>query len=460
MNRNRFRLTSAAKLNLKKLATVVGLLAVSALSNARPISPVSDEDYLPVDAAKAKLGQMLFFDKELSGNRNISCSTCHHPLAGTSDGLSINLGEGARGISVNRDPGSYPPAPSDPIDRGARNAPALFDLGANDFKFLMHDGRFGHDPDSGYFFTPAGDDLPAGFEHLLEVISIFAFTDVQEMLGQPGENDVADAAYAQNSPFTAVWNKLVERIRAVPAYEPLVLDAYPELNDLSELSIVHVGRAIAHFQTHAFSTSPDNPVDRFLKGERTAISQEAKKGYQLFVGKAGCVQCHNGPFLTDQSFHAIGVPQIGPGFNGVGHAGREDFGLEGVTGNPVDRYKFRTPPLRNVALTGPWGHDGAFSSLEDMVRHHLDPFTSLRNYDISQAILPSRADLDEIDKVCVSEPVVNDSIASRVMLEPVYLSEREFEHLMSFLYALTDPSAYNLRKFVPRRVPSGNTLSD
>ncbi|MDO8343621.1 MAG: cytochrome c peroxidase [Cellvibrio sp.] len=425
------------------------------------IRAIKASDYFPVDTKKAALGQALFFDKELSGNRNISCSTCHSPLSGTSDGLSINLGEGARGFGMSRNPGTYPPAPTDPLERGQRNAPSLFDRGAKEFTTLMHDGRIELDSSPDGFLTPAGDELPPGFNNLLEVISIFAFTEIQEMLGQPNENDVAAAAAVQGSLFTPVWNKLVERVKAQPNYHPLIFAAYPELNgNIDGFSIVHVGRAIANFQSSAFRTSLNTPVDRFLKGDDGAISKEAARGYKLFTGKAQCSSCHNGPFLTDQKFHAIGVPQIGPGFGGVGNDGREDFGREGVTNDINDRYKFRTPPLRNVALTGPWGHDGAFNMLEDVVRHHLDAKKSLHNYDPSQCVLPSRLDLDDLDYIAVNNPATIYEIERRIEIPKIRLNEKEFDDLMAFMFALTDPEHLDLRHTVPKSVPSGLTLAD
>lgn len=429
---------------------------------SRAIRAIQASDYFPVDPKKAALGQAIFFDKELSGNRNISCSTCHSPLASTSDGLSINLGEGAHGFSVSRDPGNFPPAPSDPLERGQRNAPALFNLGAKEFVFFMHDGRFALDDSPDGFLSPAGDDLPQqGFSNLLEVVSIFAFTEIQEMLGQVGENDIADAAASLNSPFVAVWDKLVERIKAQPNYHELIFAAFPELHgNIDNFTIVHVGKANAHFQSSAFRTSLDSPFDRFLKGDEGAISEEAARGYKLFTGKAQCVSCHNGPFLSDQKFHAIGVPQIGPGFGGVGNDGREDFGREGVTQNARDRYKFRTPSLRNVALTGPWGHDGAFKTLEGIVRHHLDAERSLYNYNPSQRVLPSRADLDALDLIATNNPDTRRAIAQRIELDKIRLNDKEFKELMAFLHALTDPKSVDLRHTVPKSVPSGLTLAD
>jgi len=144
----------------------------------------------------------------------------------------------------------------------------------------------------------------------------------------------------------------------------------------------------------------------------------------------------------------------------VGQEGREDFGREGVTGNPRDRYRFRTPSLRNVALTGPWGHDGAFNSLEAMVRHHLDPARSLQEYDPSQRVLPSRPDLDALDLIAFNNAASREAIARRIELQPVPLSDAQVAELLEFLRALTDPSALDLRKLVPQRVPSGLPLDE
>jgi cytochrome c peroxidase len=337
--------------------------------------------------------------------------------------------------------------------------PMLFNLGASEFKALFLDGRISvdHGVPQG-FRSVAGSDLPFGFERLMEAISIFAFTEAQEMTGSPGTNEIADAAAL--SPFVGVWEAVVARIRAIPEYQELFFKAFPQLRrDPGKITIVHVGKAIGAFQAAAFR-SDNSPFDRFLRGDRSALSRAADRGRRLFYGRAGCAGCHSGTFQTDQGFHAIGVPQIGPGFGGVGNDGREDFGREGVTGDPRDRYKFRTPSLRNVALTGPWGHDGAFNSLEGVVRHHLDPVRSLEEYDPSQRVLPSRPDLDALDLIAFKNPATTAAIASRVELRPVDRSDSELADLIEFLRALTDPSALDLRKQVPSRVPSGLPLAE
>ncbi len=448
------RILTCTGSNLARMA-----LAAALMTSGRSAQASGPTDFPPRRPAREALGRLLFFDKITSGNRNMSCATCHSPIVATTDGLSINIGTGGQGLSVLRDAGVYPPGAHDPRERGQRNMPMLFNLGASEFKALFHDGRISVDPRVPQGFrSVAGADLPFGFERLLEAISIFAFTEAQEMTGQPGTNEIADAAV--HSPFVGVWDAVVARIRAIPEYQELFFKAFPQLGrDPGRITIVHVGKAIGAFQAAAFR-SDNSPYDRFLRGDRSALSRAADVGRRLFYGKARCASCHGGTFQTDQGFHAIGVPQIGPGFGGVGNDGREDFGREGVTGDPADRYKFRTPSLRNVALTGPWGHDGSFNSLEGIVRHHLDPVRSLEGYDPTQRVLPSRPDLDALDLVAFHNPATTSAIASRIELEPVDLTEAELSDLIEFLRALTDPSAQDLRAHVPPRVPSGLPLAE
>ena len=114
--------------------------------------------------------------------------------------------------------------------------------------------------------------------------------------------------------------------------------------------------------------------------------------------------------------------------------------------------------LRNVALTGPWGHVGTYDSLEAVVRHHLNPEASLYNYDETQAVLPELATAD--DFTVTHDPSVLNEIALANELQPVALTKREFTKLMDFLHALTDPSSIDLRSDIPRQVPSGLPLAE
>ena len=128
--------------------------------------------------------------------------------------------------------------------------------------------------------------------------------------------------------------------------------------------------------------------------------------------------------------------------------------------NAVDRYRFRVPTLRNVALKAPYGHAGAFESLEGVVRHHLDAIGSLATYDTAQAVLPPRRDLDALDFVIMDDHVSVANIAAANELAPVQLTEPEIRDLIEFLHALTDPSSIDLRDDVPGSLPSGNTLAE
>ena len=424
-------------------------------------APATDDDFYPRDPAKEELGKLLFSDKILSGNLNLSCATCHHPLSDTGDGLSLPIGEGGNGLGVTRDTGQGAAAVP---ERVPRNAPPVFNLGAKEYERMFHDGRVAVDPaqPSG-FLSPAGDALPAGLANVLAAQAMFPVTSGTEMAGQEGENPIADAAAAGQLAGTGgVWEQLAARLQAIPEYVELFREAFADIETADEITYVHAANAIAAFEAAAWRAD-DSPFDRYLRGNRGAMSSEQRAGMKLFYGKAECARCHTGTFQTNHEFAAIGMPQIGPGKgdNLPPHTdGLDDFGRERVTGDPADRFAFRVLSLRNVALTGPWGHDGAYNTLEAVVRHHLDPETALRNYDPSQAVLPSREDLDALDFAIMNDAASVDAIAAAIVLEPVELSEREIGQLIDFLHALTDPSSVDLRRDMPLRVPSGLPVYD
>jgi len=411
---------------------------------------------------KAELGRLLFFDKILSGNLNISCASCHHPLAGTGDGLSLPVGEGGQGLGITRDTGIGAAAVH---ERVPRNAPPLFNLGAREFDRLFHDGRVEENPfvPSG-FDSPAGGDLPHGLDNVLAAQAMFPVTSGAEMAGQPGENPQADAAaLGRLTGPSGVWELIAQKLRALPEYVGLFMAAYPgEIRDGSEIRFVHAANAIAAFEASAWRLD-NSPFDQYLRGMRKALSMQAHMGMKLFYGRGGCGSCHSGTFQTDHDFHAIAMPQIGPGKgdNQEGYTdGSDDFGREGVSGDPADRFRFRTPSLRNVALSPPYGHAGAFHLLEAVVLHHLDAVNSLHEYDAGQAALPSRANLDELDLVLMNDENRRNAIADTNVLDPVNLDENDIRALLAFLHALTDPAALDMRKVVPASVPSGLPMWD
>ena len=423
-------------------------------------TPAMDSDFHEdsnPNPAKVQLGRFLFFDKILSGNRNISCATCHHSLTDTGDGLSLPIGEGGRGTGVIRGTGIGADAVH---ERVPRNAPPVFNLGAREFHVMFHDGRVAVDASqpSG-FLSPAGDDLPTGLENVLAAQAMFPVTSGTEMAGQAGENSIADAAAAGNLAGPGgVWEQLALRLQAIPEYVDLFIDAFDHINAAGDISYADAANAIAAFEAKAWRFD-NSPFDRFMRGEKSAMSRAARYGMVLFYGKAGCANCHSGTFQTDHNFHAIAMPQIGQG-KGDGPSGHEDFGRKRVTGEASDQFKFRTPSLRNVALTGPWGHAGAYNSLEAIIKHHLDPVESLLNYDRSQAVLPPRPDLDAVDFLVMDDAGLVGNIAAANELAPVNLNNKELMYLVDFIHALTDPAAIDLRSDIPMQVPSGLPMAD
>jgi cytochrome c peroxidase len=443
------------------LLCLVLSLSAGSFSVDRSALAILDSDFQDRDPDKEALGQLLFFDKVLSGNRNMSCATCHHPFSGTGDALSLPIGEGGKGLGRARTTGRGDDAVH---ERVPRNSPALFNLGAKEFVVMFHDGRVMVDPaqPSG-FATPAGADLPNGLDSALAAQAMFPVTSGAEMAGQMGENSIGNAAAANSlAGPDGVWAQIAVRLRNIDEYVDLFRRAFPDIQQAEDITYVHAANAIAAYESAAFQCT-NSPFDQYLNGDNDAMSEDAIAGMDLFYGEAGCVNCHSGKFQTDLNFYAIGIPQIGPGKgdNLQGYNdGHDDFGLERVTLNPADRFKFRTPSLRQVTLTGPWGHDGAYGDLEMIVRHHLDPVSYLNNYDYGQAILPYREDLSAQDFVAQRDPVRRAAIESAIELEAVDLSSMEVAQVMSFLESLTDLSCVDLLQEVPVRVPSGLSLCD
>lgn len=428
------------------LAAVLATAAVAATDGVP--KPVTDTDFAAVDQAEAALGQLLFYDPILSGGREVACATCHHPRFGTADGVSLGLGDGASGLGPNRvaDPRNMPE------ERVPRNAPALFNLGAKEFTALFHDGRIAVDPTrpSG-LRTPLEEDMVAGFASLLSAQTMFPVLSPDEMAGHYQESDVSKAV--RQGLLTGkggAWDLISRRVAAIPAYATAFETVYPQIKGPEDIGFTDISNAIAAFM--AFEWRSDTaPFDAVLRGAAT-LPEPAATGMDLFYGRAGCSGCHSGPFLTDQGFHAMGAPQIGPGKGARFETSARDEGRAEVTGKPEDLFAFRTPSLRNVALTGPYGHAGAHATLAGFIADHADPVAALGRYDMGQAVLPALA---VNDRAIMDDPEEVAAIAAAVTTPPVVLSSADIAALVAFLDSLTDPVAITGRLGVPDTVPSG-----
>ena len=414
--------------------------------------PVTDADFRPVGQnaqAKIALGRALFFDKILSGNQNISCATRHHPRHGTADGVSLATGEGAKGLGPNRDAGTGRHAVHARIPR---NAPALFNLGAIEYTDMFHDGRVALTGTG--IISPAGQNLPKGLDSVLAAQALFPVTSPEEMAGQEGENPIADAAAAGDLP--RIWDLLADRLRGVPGYRKMFREAFGVAPD--RITYVHAANAIAAFEASEWR-SDDSPFDKYLRGNKTAMSKKARRGMDLFYGDAGCASCHSGKFQTDHRYHVLAMPQLGPG-KGDGETGIDDWGRARVTGLTIDRYRFRTPSLRNVALTAPYGHAGGYATLEAVIQHHMDPRTALAKFDRDQIKVAMRHDLVASDFTAFDDRDARTRrlLACEDMERP--LTRREIGDVVAFLHALPDPTMVGEAGRVPATVPSGLPVAD
>jgi cytochrome c peroxidase len=293
---------------------------------------------------------------------------------------------------------------------------------------------------------------------------MFPVTSNTEMAGGADENPIGAAA--ADGDLLSVWHQLAERLQTIPEYVELFKEAFKDIKKADDITYVHAANAIAAFEGAAWRAD-NSPFDQYLRGDTNAMSENALEGMSLFYGGdsngQACADCHSGKFQTDHQFHAIAMPQIGPGrgSNSGKHLdGREDFGREQVTADPSDTLKFRTPSLRNVVLTAPYSHAGAYNTLRAVVEHHLDPVQALKKYDQEQAVLPPREDLDVLDFITMDDRQRVKFIEQHNELPPFTYSDEQVDRIIDFLHALTDPSSLDLRDDQPFRVPSGLPVTD
>ena len=268
----------------------------------------------PQTAAKIELGKKLFFDRRLSGDGTTSCSTCHNPEQGYSDGLEISL--------------NYP------TTRNWRNSPTLINVAFQ--KYLFHDGRAA----------------------TLEEQALFPMMSAFEM--------------NQNLDF------LEEEIRTVPEY----VTEFTEVFGDGDVTRERIAMAIAAFERTLISR--DAPLDRFLTGDASALSPEALKGYEIFMGKGKCAECHFGVNLADDRFHVLHVrenpehlqdPRIAATRRFVAKVYHfeeyrtldEDPGRYLITKDRQDWKAFKTPTLREIAGTAPYMHNGIYATLAEVI---------------------------------------------------------------------------------------------
>ena len=389
--------------------------------------PLRPQDVPVLDPNLVELGRLLFFDKELSGTRDVACATCHHPSNNSGDRLNLSIGVGGTGgVGPGRD---HPAKIFIP-----RNSPPLFNL--HKVHELFWDVRVNSLPPS----SPGGPhptNTPEGSIDLetVEALTLFPIVDFREMRGTGHALDGLN-----NEEYRLA---LIQRLSQIPEYVTRFEDIYGP----GGLTVYNMARALGAWLRSQMYI--DSAWDRYQRGDINALTDVQKRGAFLFFGRAGCPACHVGQMLSNFTLHNIGIPQFGPG-QGNGPSGTEDFGGENTVNNPIDRYAFRVSPLRNVAFTGPYMHNGAFETLEEVMLHYRNKNLSTTNYtgwnmkqaaDLAPTLLPSNLVLSNVSVVLLSVP--SD------------LNIQEITEIRHFMEALTDPEAINRTHDIPDSVPSG-----
>jgi cytochrome c peroxidase len=351
------------------------------------LPPIPNPANNPLSPKKIELGRLLFFDRRLSHNNTFSCAMCHVPEQGFSSN-ELATAVGIEGRTVRR------------------NSPTIYNVAYLDR--LFHDGR----------------------ERTLE----------QQIWGPLlAPNEMGNPAVGQ----------VIEQIRAIPGYRTRFENAFAG----RPVSMETVGMALASYER--VLVSANSLFDRWYYGDdEAAMSAEQQAGFRLFTGKANCSACHQlsreSALFTDQLMHNTGIGyqrsmsnapaearvQIAPGEHitvrgdvvaDAAEPPPNDLGLYEITENPDDRWKYRTPTLRNVTLTAPYMHNGSISSLEEVIAFYNAG--GIRNE--------------------LLDP----------LLRPLKLSDEESNQLLAFLNALTGD---NVDALVADAfaVPVGNTGSD
>lgn len=432
-------------IHVRSVATVLGLTG----------DPTTDRTLPDISDPKAQLGMKLFFTKGLSGDRDTACASCHHPALAGGDGLSLSIGVGAVDPELVG-PGRIHSDLADGWDGGPtvpRNAPTTFNSGLWD-SVMNHDGRVesldkligvnGDPGDTGLgIVTPdsekdadeilladpdAGNNLPSAQSRFpVTVAEVMRGFDVDEFAAL-GTNDEIRTA-------------IETRLAADPDWVAEFAAVYGD----ETISYARIAEAIAEYERSQIFIN--TPWKAFMEGDDTAISEAARRGALTFmlptrVEGASCITCHRGNTFTDEQFHVLGMPQIGRG-KGDGATGTDDFGRFRVTGNDNDMYAFRTPSLLNVNETGPWGHTGAYTKLEAVIRHHLNPQAAFDNYDVNQ-LEPSIVDSGQtVDMQTNTQSALDKLAANRAAgifsIPELSLTDEEISDLVEFLKTLTDP---------------------
>ncbi len=401
-----------------------------------------------------QLGMLLFYSKALSGTQDSACVTCHHPALGGGDGIPLSIGVGAPSPDLLGLGRTHPDGPQVP-----RNAPTTFNSALWD-QFMFHDGRVesmgktsGMNGNDGYGIrTP---DRPWGYpdilagDNLVVAQARFPVTSEEEMRGFDFGTGHGNMLEERNR----LTRDTLEQIVGGYGAEKDTLTTNHWLEEFqkafnsaadAETLITFDNIVLAIGEYERSQVFVNTPWKDYVGGNQDAINESAKRGALLFftssaAGGADCATCHSGDFFTNEKFHTLAIPQIGPGKES-GTYGDDDWGRILETRKDKDKYAFRTPTLLNVEVTGPYGHDGAYATLESIVRHHLNPQAAIANYPFDQ-VDPSIRTINakEYTNQALEQLLKNRQAGGNLTVKDINLSDEQVQDIVNFLQTLTDP---------------------
>jgi cytochrome c peroxidase len=422
-------------------------------------NPAVGRDLPSIEDPVAQLGKKLFFSKSLSGDMDTACVSCHHPLLGGSDQLSLAVGVGASNPNL-LGPGR---ADADGLPGVSRNSPTVFNTGLVD-RGLFWDSRL-ESLTGTEFANGAGGGIrtpesafnttdPNAGANLLAAQARIPVTSGNEMLGSTFEaGGNAESIRTHLAARLGDYGLGAGELAANSWITEFQL-AFSSTQDATQLiTFDNIAFAIGEFQRSMVFV--DNSWFAYVNGDLDSLTDQQKNGAVLFYtsvdeGGAGCFNCHSGDRLSDDLFHTIAFPQIGQG-KGHGPTSDGDFGRGAVSGVSSENFSFRTPSLLNVEVTAPFGHAGSYASLDDTIGHYDNPTSSIADFLNNQewCDLPQFAELalnclDLYPNVRSNSDAALDKlnqerIAGESLFQNANLGPREENALEVFLRALTDP---------------------
>ena len=362
----------------------------------------------PLSTKKVELGQLLYHETALlvnnvrpEGRFSASCASCHHAKAGFQAGRIQGVGEGGSGFGQAGE---------------ARVNHAAYAIEELDIQPIR---------------------TPSAMNGAYQIVNLW-----NGQFGATGPNAGTEDRWTAGTPIEtnflgyegletqAIGGLKVHRMGDIDStiavtnstYTQLFAEAFPG----QPIDREHAGLAIAAYERTMLSN--EAPFQLWLKGNKNAMSDAEKRGAMVFFGKAGCVDCHNGPALNSMTFYALGMNNLdGPGVYGDHSQAEANLGRASFTGVAADEYKFKTPQLYNLVDSPFFGHGGNFRSVREVVEYKNN---------------------------AIPENAAVPTMQLAAQFTPLNLTEDEINDLVSFIEGgLYDP---NLERYVPASLPSGN----